>query len=180
MVLRFRAVRNVKGNLPQRFSVVLASPQALGNQQHKCSLATLSFLSPVFYLKTVATPDASLYNSGRLIESCPSAFHTKFKMHARASARHEVRPVCAAFTLGDAPRFFSNIHGPRYFDWDMAIQKYWSFTESKRLQFRFEMFNALNHPDFFQPDTDVSSGNFGRITSAYQARTAQVAAKFYF
>jgi hypothetical protein len=70
-----------------------------------------------------------------------------------------------------------------YFDWDMAIQKYWNVTESKRLQFRFEMFNALNHPDFFQPDTnlsDVSSGNFGRITSAYQQRTAQVAAKFYF
>jgi hypothetical protein len=89
----------------------------------------------------------------------------------------------AAFTFGDAPRFFSNIHGPKYFDWDMAIQKYWNFTESKRLQFRFEMFNALNHPDFFQPDTnlgDVSSGNFGRITQAYQARTAQVAAKFYF
>ena len=89
----------------------------------------------------------------------------------------------AAFTFGDAPRFFSNIHGPRYFDWDMAIQKYWNVTESKRLQFRFEMFNALNHPDFFQPDTnlsDVSSGNFGRITQAYQARTAQVAAKFYF
>jgi hypothetical protein len=89
----------------------------------------------------------------------------------------------AAFTFGDAPRFFSNLHGPKYFDWDMAIQKYWNFTESKRLQFRFEMFNALNHPDFFQPDTnlgDVSSGNFGRITQAYQARTAQVAAKFYF
>jgi threonine synthase len=65
----------------------------------------------------------------------------------------------------------------------MGIQKYWSFSESKRLQFRFEMFNALNHPDFFQPDTnlsDVSSGNFGRITAAYQARTAQLAAKFYF
>jgi hypothetical protein len=89
----------------------------------------------------------------------------------------------AAFTFGDAPRFFSNLHGPRYFDWDMSIQKYWNVTEGKRLQFRFEMFNALNHPDFFQPDTnlsDVSSGNFGRITQAYQARTAQVAAKFYF
>ena len=87
------------------------------------------------------------------------------------------------FAFGDAPRFFANLHGPMYFDWDMAIQKYWNFGESRRLQFRFEMFNALNHPDFFQPDTnlgDVSSGNFGRITSAYQARTAQVAAKFYF
>ena len=89
----------------------------------------------------------------------------------------------AAFTFGDAPRFFANLHGPRFFNWDMAIQKYWNVTETKRLQFRFEMFNALNHPNFFQPDTnlsDVSSGNFGRITAAYQARTAQVAAKFYF
>ncbi|MFZ1973002.1 MAG: TonB-dependent receptor [Candidatus Acidiferrales bacterium] len=89
----------------------------------------------------------------------------------------------AQFTFGDAPRFFANLRGPSFFNWDMAIQKYWNITESKRLQFRFEMFNALNHPDFFQPDTnlgDVSSGNFGRITSAYQARTAQVAAKFYF
>jgi hypothetical protein len=87
------------------------------------------------------------------------------------------------FSFGDAPRFFENLHGPKFFNWDMAIQKYWDFTEGKRLQFRFEMFNALNHPDFFQPDTnlgDVSAGNFGRITSAYQARTAQVAAKFYF
>jgi hypothetical protein len=65
----------------------------------------------------------------------------------------------------------------------MSIQKYWLVTEGKRLQFRFEMFNALNHPDFFQPDTnlgDVSNGNFGRITAAYQQRTVQGALKFYF
>lgn len=95
----------------------------------------------------------------------------------------------AAFTFGDAPRFFSNLHGPKFFDWDMGIQKSWAVTEGKRLQFRFEMFNALNHPDFFQPDTNLGDvqlqngenvGNFGRITSAYQARTVQGAAKFYF
>lgn len=95
-----------------------------------------------------------------------------------------------AFTFGDAPRFLSNLHGPKYFDWDMAIQKYWNFTESKKLQFRFEMYNALNHPDFYQPDTNLGDvilngsgqnvGNFGRITSAYQARTVQGAVKFYF
>ena len=95
----------------------------------------------------------------------------------------------APYTFGDAPRFFSNLHGPKFFDWDMGIQKYWTITEGKRLQFRFEMFNALNHPDFFQPDTNLGDvllkngenvGNFGRITAAYQARTVQGAAKFYF
>jgi hypothetical protein len=89
----------------------------------------------------------------------------------------------AAFTFGDAPRFFANLHGPKYFDWDMGIQKRWNVMEHKQIQFRFEMFNALNHPDFFLPDTnlgDVSNGTFGRITSAYQARTAQAALKFYF
>jgi len=87
----------------------------------------------------------------------------------------------AAFTFGDAPRFFANLHGPKYFGWDMGIQKRWTLLENKQLQIRFEMYNALNHPDFFQPDTNLGDGlNFGRITSAYQARTAQVAAKFYF
>ncbi|MGB2679164.1 MAG: TonB-dependent receptor [Candidatus Acidiferrum sp.] len=88
----------------------------------------------------------------------------------------------AAFTFGDAPRFFSNIHGPKYFNWDMGIQKRWNIREHKQFQFRFEMFNALNHPDFFLPNTNlanVSNGTFGQITSAYQARTAQLAGKFY-
>jgi hypothetical protein len=87
----------------------------------------------------------------------------------------------AAFTFGDAPRFFSNLHGPKYFNWDMGIQKRWSFMEHKQFQFRLEMFNALNHPDFFQPDTNLGDGaNFGRITAAYQQRTVQLAGKFYF
>jgi hypothetical protein len=95
----------------------------------------------------------------------------------------------APFTFGNAPRFLSNLHGPKYFGWDMGIQKRWTFLENKQFQFRFEAYNALNHPDFFQPDTslgDVSIvggqqvGNFGRIFSAYQGRTVQAAAKFYF
>jgi hypothetical protein len=86
----------------------------------------------------------------------------------------------APFTFGDAPRFFSDLRAPSYFNWDMAIQKYWNITESKRLQFRFELFNALNHPDFFEPDTNLGDSNFGTITSAYPARSVQFALKFYF
>jgi hypothetical protein len=45
------------------------------------------------------------------------------------------------------------------------------------------MFNALNHPNFFAPDTnlgDVSNGSFGRISQAYTSRDVQAALKFYF
>jgi hypothetical protein len=86
----------------------------------------------------------------------------------------------AAFSFGDAPRVLSSFHGPRYFNWDMGIEKSWHFAESKQLQFRFEMFNALNHPDFFQPDANLGDGNFGKISAAYPSRSAQFAGKFYF
>lgn len=86
----------------------------------------------------------------------------------------------APFTFGNAPRFFSDLRAPGYFNWDMGVQKWWHFTESKSFEFRFEMFNALNHPDFFEPDTNLGDANFGTITSAYPARSLQFAGKFYF
>ena len=89
----------------------------------------------------------------------------------------------APFTFGNSPRNLSNLRAPRYVDWDMGIQKWWDFSEDKRLQFRIEMFNALNHPNFFAPDTnlgDVSNGSFDRIFQAYPARDVQAALKFYF
>ncbi|HTC93754.1 MAG TPA: hypothetical protein VK699_09905, partial [Terriglobales bacterium] len=87
-----------------------------------------------------------------------------------------------AFTFGNSPRNLSDLRSPRYFDWDTGIQKEYYFTEQKRLQFRFEMFNTLNHPNFFAPDTnlgDVSNGLFGTINQAYPARDVQAALKFF-
>jgi hypothetical protein len=86
----------------------------------------------------------------------------------------------AAFTFGNSPRNLSNLRSPRYNDWDMGIQKWWSFSEAKRLQFRIEMFNALNHPNFFAPDTNLGDASFGSISQAYPARDVQAALKFYF
>jgi hypothetical protein len=85
----------------------------------------------------------------------------------------------APFTFGNSSRFLSNLRAPKYFNWDMGIQKWWSFTESKRVQFRFEMYNAFNHPNFFVPDTNLGDLNFGQITSAYPARSVQFGVKFY-
>jgi hypothetical protein len=85
----------------------------------------------------------------------------------------------APFTFGDATRFMSNLRAPGFVNWDMGLQKWWKLTEAKRIQFRFELFNAFNHPNFFEPDTNLGDATFGTITAAYPARSLQFAGKFY-
>jgi hypothetical protein len=94
-----------------------------------------------------------------------------------------------AFSFGNAPRTFADLRAPHYINWDMGIQKYWNLSESKRIQFRMEMFNAFNHPNFFAPDLNLSDykpvngvnqGNFGKISQAYPSRDIQAALKIYF
>jgi hypothetical protein len=93
----------------------------------------------------------------------------------------------APFTFGNTSRFLSDLRAPGFVNWDMGLQKWWNITETMRFQFRFELFNAFNHPNFFTPDTNLGDfnpipaiNNFGRITSAYPARSLQFAGKFYF
>jgi hypothetical protein len=86
----------------------------------------------------------------------------------------------AAFTFGDSARFLSNLRAPGFVNWDMGLQKWWNITETKRFQFRFELFNAFNHPNFFVPDSNLGDTSFGVINAAYPARSVQFAGKFYF
>ena len=39
-----------------------------------------------------------------------------------------------------------NVRGPGYANVDLSLHKDFSFTETKRLEFRFEALNAFNHP----------------------------------
>jgi hypothetical protein len=55
------------------------------------------------------------------------------------------------------------------------------FGETRRLQFRYEVFNLLNTPVFAQPGNTLGTGNFGRITStAGDNRQMQFALKYTF
>lgn len=95
-------------------------------------------------------------------------------------------------SFGDAPRFFSDLRGPRYQNWDTALEKNWRLGENMRIQFRFETFNTFNHPNFYAPEagatayqgcdpngvTGCASG-FGTITQTFAPRNVQWAGKFY-
>jgi len=50
--------------------------------------------------------------------------------------------------------------------WDFAVHREFPIRESLRLQFRAEMFNILNHPNFGPPDANVNIGDpfFGQAT----------------
>ena len=71
--------------------------------------------------------------------------------------------------------------GPHISNSDFAILKTIPLTESKRLEFRAEMFNIFNHTQFFNPDGNSSDGSqFGQITQARDPRLLQFALKFFF
>jgi hypothetical protein len=48
--------------------------------------------------------------------------------------------------------------------WDLGIRRDFPIHESLRLEFRAEMFNVLNHPNFAPPISDMASGQFGVST----------------
>lgn len=56
-------------------------------------------------------------------------------------------------TLGDVGR--NSLEGPGFFQWDFSGMKNFSLTGRAKLQFRVDLFNILNHPNFSTPDGGI-------------------------
>ncbi len=69
---------------------------------------------------------------------------------------------------------------PGLFNFNMALFKTFSFTESFKFQFRLETFNTFNHTEFNGIDSGFNDGNFGQVTSAYDPRVLQLGGKLSF
>jgi len=83
-------------------------------------------------------------------------------------------------TFGDSGK--NMFQGPPIKTIDAGIAKNWTMFERYHLQFRWEMFNALNHPNFGNPDSNATDGSsFGKITSLQlPMRVMQAGLKFTF
>jgi hypothetical protein len=70
--------------------------------------------------------------------------------------------------------------GPGSWNLDFALFKRFAIRENVNLNFRWEMFNALNHANLNNPRSNISVANPGRIDSASDARIMQFGLRLAF
>jgi hypothetical protein len=87
-------------------------------------------------------------------------------------------PVSNAGQFGNEGR--NVVRGDGYQMLDLSLLKSFPFQESKQIQFRAECFNVANHANFYAPQTDIGSPNFGRMLQAGPSRVFQFGLKFIF
>jgi hypothetical protein len=71
------------------------------------------------------------------------------------------------------------IYGPGSEVLNASLTKAFRFTERVQMKLHMDAFNALNHTNLGDLETDVTSGSFGQLNSA-TARTMQIGAKVAF
>ena len=73
-----------------------------------------------------------------------------------------------------------NVRGPGSNNIDMGVTRTFKIRESQSIQFRAEAFNMPNHVNPNNPILNLTDPNFGRILSAADGRTMQMALKYVF
>ena len=79
----------------------------------------------------------------------------------------------------------NNLRGPHFSEFDLGLLKHFPITETVRMEFRVDAFNAFNHTNFNLPGTsgtaDITSpSTFGVISSDNGARVLQMALRLDF
>jgi hypothetical protein len=71
--------------------------------------------------------------------------------------------------------------GPGLNNSDFSVQKEFPMSETRRFEFRWDVFNIANHTHFFNIDGNITDGaNFGIARKVADPRLMQLALKFYF
>jgi hypothetical protein len=80
------------------------------------------------------------------------------------------------------PTRWGDVRASRVNNVDAGLRKNFSIVERMKLQLRFDVFNAFNHPRFGGPQTDPTNSAFGRVTPSQQnqARSVELGARMTF
>jgi hypothetical protein len=79
------------------------------------------------------------------------------------------------------PLYLASVRGDGQTIWNLSLLKRFPIRERMNLEFRFEGYDILNHPNFSDPNTTVTSPAFGTVTSqAGLSREFQGALKLSF
>ncbi|MDR3736433.1 MAG: carboxypeptidase regulatory-like domain-containing protein [Acidobacteriaceae bacterium] len=74
-----------------------------------------------------------------------------------------------AFAAVSQARFgtagFDSLRGPGYGNLDTSLFRTFPIKDALKMQFRLEALNIINHPNFGNPDSGVTDGSFGLISS---------------
>jgi hypothetical protein len=88
----------------------------------------------------------------------------------------------AAFTSPATGTYSSlapfTIVNPNNLQNDFALTRTFRIGGAQNVQFRWEVFNVINHVNFNAPVTSLNSGTFGTIQTAGDPRIMQFALKF--
>jgi hypothetical protein len=92
------------------------------------------------------------------------------------------RDVMSFLVLGrDGSVGRNTARGDSFVNLDLALNKNFRFTESQKLEFRTEFFNALNRANFGLPIRTIGSPGFGSaVETVNPARIIQIALKYSF
>jgi outer membrane receptor protein involved in Fe transport len=88
-----------------------------------------------------------------------------------------------SFTPRNNPWVYDGLVGPSVFMSDMTLTKGFKFTSRYRLEARIEAYNVFNGIVWDQPDVNVSSANFGKVTRKRidgTGREVQIGLRFVF
>ena len=75
--------------------------------------------------------------------------------------------IPAAYTWGTLAR--DSLNGPRLVNLDTLISRKFVLGEHRNVDFRWELFNAANHPQFGVPASTIGVGGVATITSTQRA-----------
>jgi len=108
------------------------------------------------------------YYSGR-----PLLFGTSYVVNGNPKVDNPTRDrwfdaslfrVQDTFTPRSNPWYFEGLNGPSVFMTDMTLTKQFSLTQKYRVEARLEAYNALNTVVWDNPDLNLASANFGKVT----------------